>query len=241
MAISPSSIIHFTQKKEYLKGILESNFRLSCCKERFFFPNGRSIDLGIPMVSFCDIPLSQIKEHISKYGMYGIGLTKEWAIKNHLNPVLYLESESNLAHSFEKILGEYVIAKDLDSKDANDVERAVIDIFRYTKNYQADLNRENEVIKDYRFSDEREWRYVLELSETEKYICNHNECSEIDLSEHYLTFEPNDIQYVIIKDENEIHEFLDVFRNAKGNKYSFHDVERLMTRIITCKQIMNDF
>ena len=34
MAISPSSIIHFTNKKESLIGILTNNFKLSYCKEK---------------------------------------------------------------------------------------------------------------------------------------------------------------------------------------------------------------
>ena len=62
-----------------------------------------------------------------------------------------------------------------------------------------------------------------------------------DLSEHLLTFEPEDIQYIIIKDEEEISDFLQVLRTAKGKNYSLHDVERLMTRIITAQQIFNDF
>ncbi|WP_152632318.1 abortive infection system antitoxin AbiGi family protein [Aliarcobacter butzleri] len=240
MAISPSSIIHFTNKKESLIGILTNNFKLSYCKEKIIL-KGKIYNFGIPMVSFCDIPLSQIKEHISKYGSYGIGLKKEWAIEKSLNPVLYVDSNSNLSGSYIELFEKYLIEPDISTESANSSEKAIIDIFRYTKNYQANLEREGTINKNYRFSDEREWRYVLELSESEKYVCTHDECNNIDLSQYLLTFEPEDIQYIIIKDEEEISEFLQVLRNAKGKNYSLHDVERLMTRIITVEQINNDF
>lgn len=240
MAISPSSIIHFTNKKESLIGILTNNFKLSYCKEKIILKN-KEFNFGIPMVSFCDIPLSQIKEHISKYGSYGIGLKKEWAIEKNLNPVLYVDSNSNLSESYIELFGKYLLEPDISSESANSSEKAIIDIFRYTKNYQANLERNGTTIENYRFSDEREWRYVLELSESEKYVCKHDECNKIDLSEYLLTFEPEDIQYIIIKNEEEISEFLQVLRNAKGKNYSLHDVERLMTRIITIEQINNDF
>jgi len=56
-----------------------------------------------------------------------------------------------------------------------------------------------------------------------------------------LQFEPNDIKYVIIEKDSEIPEFLDILRSSKGKKYTYHDVERLMTRIITTEQIVSDF
>ena len=96
VALSSNSIIHFTKTKESLKGILENNFKLSFCKETFHLGNDVS-RIYVPMVSFCDIPLSEVKNHIEKYGAYGIGLTREWAIKQGLNPVLYLEKESGKA------------------------------------------------------------------------------------------------------------------------------------------------
>ncbi|WP_373511859.1 abortive infection system antitoxin AbiGi family protein [Persicitalea sp.] len=64
--------------------------------------------LYIPMVSFCDIPISNIKSHLNHYGSdgrngkiaYGIGLTKSWGLDHNLNPVIYLVPGSQIAHSF---------------------------------------------------------------------------------------------------------------------------------------------
>ena len=245
MSLSSNSIIHFTNNKEALKGILTDNFKLSYCIEKVKL-NAATIEFAAPMVSFCDIPLSQVKHHITKYGAYGIGLTKEWAEKQKLNPVVYIEKKSNLAQSYLNIYTEYILNTTKNLFTLNEKEKSVIDILRYIKNYQDDLTRGGTVHKDYRFSDEREWRYVLDYNSQAQYIyaldSNFNkETANKTLSTDRLMFEPNDIKYVIIEKESEILEFLNLFRDAKGKNYSHHDVERLMTRIITTEQIVQDF
>jgi len=55
-----------------------------------------------------------------------------------------------------------------------------------------------------------------------------------------LDFEPNDIKYIIIENDAEISEIVDLLRKAKGNTYSYNDIERLMTRILTTEQIVSD-
>ncbi len=245
MSLSSNSIIHFTNNKDALKGILTDNFRLSYCSEKVNL-NEATIEFAAPMVSFCDIPLSQVKNHITKYGAYGIGLTKEWAEKQKLNPVIYIEKNSTLANSYLKIYTEYIVNSKKDLLSIDEKEKSIIDILRYIKNYQDDLTRGGTVHKNYRFSDEREWRYVLDYNKKAQYIyaldSNFNkETANQSLVDDRLTFEPNDIKYVIIERESEIPEFLNLFRDAKGKNYSFHDVERLMTRIITTEQIVEDF
>jgi hypothetical protein len=49
---------------------------------------------AIPMVCFCDLPLSLIKKHVEEYGGYGIGLNKTWGVKNGVAPVIYTHSRA---------------------------------------------------------------------------------------------------------------------------------------------------
>ena len=95
MALSPSTLFHFTSKLG-LMGLLKDNFKLKYCLEKLNHKI-KPVEFAIPMVSFCDIKISQILEHIEKYGYYGIGLSKDWAIENGLNPVIYLNSSSQFA------------------------------------------------------------------------------------------------------------------------------------------------
>ena len=50
--------------------------------------------IGIPMVSFCDIPLSRTADFCERYGYYGIALRKEWGIKRGINSVLYVTNDN---------------------------------------------------------------------------------------------------------------------------------------------------
>ncbi len=247
MPLSSNSLIHLTKNRTALEGILLDDFQMKYCKETIYFRE-HSSTIHVPMVSFCDIPLSQIKDHISSYGCYGIGLTREWAIRNHLNPVIYIQKNSSLAHSFEQAISHYENI-DPDSPDAINALKRLIDIFRYTKNYEGTLSRSGQPPKKYRFSDEREWRFVPDIdqasemyySDTDFTIDNTKEIANKSISNVRLAFEPNDIKYIIINDESEITHFINHLRTAKGAKYSMQDMEKLTSRILTSEQIRTDF
>jgi len=245
MGLSSNSIIHFTRTSNALKGILQENFKIKYCLEMVNLET--ELNYAAPMVSFCDIPLSQIKDHIGKYGAYGIGLTKEWAQRQKLNPVLYIQSKSYLAKSIEDTYRE-IRTQQSDWNKLTLKEQNSLNILRHVKNYEADLSRGGEVIKDYRFSDEREWRYTPNYEDC-KLMAIHTDGYKTDeqkegmnksLDKVSLKFEPNDIKYIIIERESEISEFVEVLKKSKGNTYSYNDVERLMTRIITSEQIKTD-
>ncbi|MNC43955.1 hypothetical protein D3C75_928440 [compost metagenome] len=111
------------------------------------------------------------------------------------------------------------------------------------------LERNGETAKKYRFSDEREWRYVPDIDHTCKMYYNKYDFAEPGAKEEAaksvadlrLKFEPDDIKYIIIKDESEITEFVNHLRASKGANFSMHTVEKLTTRILTSEQIKTDF
>lgn len=247
MAISSSSIIHFTRKKSALKGILTDNFKVKYCLETVRAESKENC-YAVPMVSFCDIPLSQVKDHINKYGSYGIGLTKEWAKKERLSPVQYVAAGSFYASSLKMVINSIVPKDQAKWKDLTDSQRAVIDLMCYLKNYEGDLRRGEKTIQNYRYYDEREWRYVPEYSSGFPMIvaeANYEEAAQKSAANRLLSairlgFEPSDIKYIIVKSESEVHEFVQVIRDAKGKNFTLKDIELLTTRIITKDQIESD-
>lgn len=248
MQLSANSLFHFTKSKDALYGILDETFKISYCKEDFII-GGKHFSIRAPMVSFCDIPFSAIKSHIKNYGSYGLGLTKEWGKRKRLNPVLYLEHDSLLSQSYEKALSPFVL-ENAQLKEVTDQGRlALLDVLRYIKNYEGTLIRNNGDRKDmYRFSDEREWRYVPDFNEDcfmilEDRLFQKEEIQEIVLekiSPMRLDFSADDVRYLIVENDSEINDLVRYLRSIKKSRYSPEAVDRLATRILTRDQIMQD-
>lgn len=243
MGLSSNSLIHFTNSKDALMSILNEGFRIKYCSEKIITPKG-DLTYAVPMASFCDIPLSKIKDHIKNYGNYGIGLSKEWGQKNGLNPVLYVDKNSSVGGNYCSAFNELFVGQKISSLSSTDLR--LLDVLRYMKNYEANLKTSKINIIDYRFADEKEWRYVPSgkaaavLVKNEDYQKNKSKFND-KISSLKLEFEPKDIKYVIINSEKEISEFIDFLRRAKGTKFSYDEVERLITRLITVEQITKDF
>ena len=178
MAISSNSVFHFTSGIRNLNSILKGEFKITYCFEVIDMKNTK-YGAGMPMVSFCDIPLSQINRHIKHYGSFGIGLSKEWAIKNGLNPVLYLQSQSKNAELIEPFLkgqmkgnkflkrfqlikkGSKSIVVDIFKGERKANADAFKGLFMYLKNYEGEPFRNAAPSgSTIRFYNEREWRYV---------------------------------------------------------------------------------
>lgn len=254
MALSSNTLTHFTKTKSNLIGILKDNFKLRYCRETIETKK-RKYDLLIPMVSFCDIPFSQILNHIENYGCYGIGLKKQWAEKNGLNPVLYVDQNSSLSNNFFEHIFTLHLKDDKKISELTIEEKYPYDIFRYLKNYQSDLKRiEKKTIKNYRFSDEREWRFVLNIEseqmlfgniqlkdgDDEEFIKKGKNLFNKKIESERLCFEPEDINYIIIKSESERDLIIQTLESIKG-KYPHEQVKRLTSRIISTEQIKTDF
>jgi hypothetical protein len=105
MALYPNILFHFTTKKS-LETILNSTFKVSYARERILGGN-LTKEFAVPMVSFSDLRLSELKDNIGTYGKFGIGLTKDWAINNGLNPVMYASQNSLFTENFMTGIEEF--------------------------------------------------------------------------------------------------------------------------------------
>lgn len=96
--ISSTTLFNFTDSVDFLIDNLKNGFLCSKTYEKLPFRNNNGY--RAPMVSFCEIPLSSIKEHFDWYGRFGIGIKRPYAREKHgINPVWYLTRESKLAKS----------------------------------------------------------------------------------------------------------------------------------------------
>lgn len=247
----PEILFHFTSLSS-LEGILENNFSVSYSREKIIGLR-KTAEFAVPMVSFCDLRLSELNSHMGKYGNYGIGLTKDWANKRGLNPVLYMSrhcpSTAAFINAVESLYAHLGGIKDGDeySKLATSY-MDILNVYRYIKNYEGELTRsDGSTTPDYRFADEREWRYVPPIAghdlpfvpldkvkmQGEKNALN------AKLQNHRLEFEPGDIRYLIVKTDSERLALINHLDIAKSR--FDQDTRRLLaSRIITADQIAND-
>jgi len=248
-AISSDTLFHFT-KRENLLGILENEFHPNFSIEAYLFDKPTPFKFGIPMVSFCDIPLSLAYNHMANYGNYGIGMSKEWANRNRLNPVLYLRRGSQTTQIIDDVLNS--IYKDIKGAREEGVEvesltnryNLLLRLFTFTKPFDGP-NKDGEITK---FYDEREWRYVPDPSSYGGAIMlSENHLNRPMLSEQNeklkkakLCFQPSDINYIIIKEESERSDLIDRIGLIK-EKYDDDTKRVLLSKIISAEQISQDF
>lgn len=257
----PDTLFHFTDKRGLL-GILKSNFKITYSLERIEFlprkartrPDQADTDslpinrtFGAPMVSFCDLRLSELRVHMRDYGSYGIGMSKDWAIENGLNPVYYINSRAELLEQF--ITSMAYLFSVIDGPDGMSVTyHRMLNFYRYMKNYEAPLFRKGiEIRSRHRFANEREWRYVPPIDDDLAPFVTAETMSDpgkkrtmnARFSEQPLRFEPKHINYVIVRSDDERNEIIHYIENVK-EKYDYEEVLRLKSRILTSEQIHKD-
>ena len=249
MALYPDILFHFTDRKG-LYAILNSNFKVSYARERIL---GGDVlkEFAVPMVSFSDLRLSELKDNIGTYGRFGIGLTKKWAIFNGLNPVMYASQKSLFTENFMNGIEEFfkLIIDSSDSSGRYEIAyNNTINTLRYIKNYNGDLIRpRKKIVKDYVFANEREWRYVPPISDDilsfvpiDKIKSPKQKSAFNKKIKHLrLNFQPDDIKYLIVDKDAEINTLINHLRLAKG-RFSYESVDRLASRILTYEQIEKD-
>lgn len=280
--IVSSSLIHFTETLEYLQGIIKNGFRYSYCKEVYpialvnniinkdksnfephniLAPTGVSGTVLIPMVSFCDIPLTRSKVHADKYGYYGVGIDRELArdIYPNLMPVQYV---SSARYSIALSELSMLYSKSIDTN--RQIENSIKLIIGNTKEYSTIYRG-----KDVLCYEEREWRVIhnddnetpwgwgMKDKRTKKKY-NERLHSNSDLS--YLSFiviedeisqkivdENIDklITHIIVKNENEIQEIAKFILNENnmffGYNLSLNSRLSLVSKINSFERISKDY
>ena len=267
LTISSNTLFHFTDKIENVINILENEFRPHYSLENLnfvFIENGKytkheNLEHAFPMICFCDIPLSQAKNHMETYGHFGIGLKKEWGIKMKISPVLYSHRESNIMYGIAQIWKTvsklYIENNDDDSYKSDDSYRnlysALFKIYSMTKPYDGKLwdKKKEKYKKDIvRFYNEREWRFIPEgtfqkrplmYGIPKKSFLNKNELEKF-CQKDILKFEPSDIKYIIVEKEGEI---IDIIKEIERIKSKYDDDQKklLCSRVISAEQILEDF
>lgn len=227
--ISSSVLFHITRSMADLKSILQNGFFPHYCPEYTLEADDqaaanrrrpRAPKRAVPLVSFCDLPLSLIGKHLDNYGNYGIGLTKEWGLHYGVAPVIYIQENARTRLAKRNLAAN--VAYGLGRGLAEDLEL----LAAYTKPVSGPAWRNGRKDpKEVRFYDEREWRYVPdrvhplilywpEYANESRRNALHRRFKE----QHALRIHPDDIQYLIIHTDSEIlplHKYLKALYTPK--------------------------
>lgn len=257
-SLYPSTLFHFTDNYTALKNILRKRFfKVSYANETIVGLNAER-NFGIPMVSFCDIRLSQLNEHTKKYGQYGLGMSKKWAIESGLNPVNYLNHNCTVFSYFNARCQQMnralrrISMKDGKTSDLYQIElkkyRDIINVMRYMKNYEAPLVRKGVMVNDnYRFANESEWRYIPdirtdivpikiildEIDPDWKFKAN------LEIEKHkeaFLSFDYSHIKYIFVKNERMARNMIKFIMST----FEDSDSPQLISKIFISSQVFDD-
>lgn len=246
MAPKSHTLFHFTKNRDTLKLIFKNGFWPRYCLEDISWINETDGNhMAFPMVCFCDIPLSRISEHVAFYGNYGLGLTKEWANKNGLNPVLYLASENNLTKEI-RALNDH--ANDHESEEKiEESKHSSRYLYMHIKPSDGTMIIDRKQIKK-EFYQESEWRYVPKHEEIKAYLTPDEFNIEKELEERNketkkygtLKITPEDVKYIFVKDDSDIPEMINFIQNELDH-FPALKLKVLMSRVISLDSIQTDF
>lgn len=233
------SLFHFTKNVDYLKSILNNGiYPRYCLEDVTWF--GLDEHVAYPMVSFCDIPLSRINEHTDFYGSYGIGFSKDWGLKNNLNPVIYCSKNGLIPD-----VAEFLIKPKDDESPEEEAARNItlFKLLKLIKPLTGNMIVGGSVIeKD--FYQESEWRYTPSNNIDDTVIFQPDfelkkDKKNKEAEKYTLQFVPSDIKYIFVKDDHDIPLMVDFINNNLG-KFPLNDLKILISRIISLKTIETD-
>lgn len=267
--LSSNTLFNFTTQAKYFYKKIEYGFAPRFCLEDLSTFYGTNSSKAFPMVCFCDIPISQLKDHIWRYGKFGIGLTKEWGVTKMLHPVLYYPNPSsriinllnslkqqikNMEKEFVRLTSLLNTAQQENNETGNvdnhsvAVQKAKLDyahLVRYLKLYATQEDREG-----LKFYDEKEWRYLPVTGFDEEFFMNEETFNNAEKREegnrrmypHKIDFSADDVKFLIVPNEKKAEHLIKHLKILEGKERFTHEqVIKLTRKVLTVDEIENDF
>lgn len=252
--IQADTLFTFTTELKYLMQMIENSMiSPRYCKEDISYLDISNIKtVAYPMKCFCDINMHRLDEHLAWYGYYGVAFNKAWGMKKGIQPIQYINPDSNLCKDFSIA---FTAALKADWEDETEVQHKLKNFLlhemMYYKPYEGRIkNRNTGNTTKKCFTDECEWRFIPDVTVAgfqqvyyEEKIVNVgvlNELSNsmIGRSDISLTFDYADIKYIILKTTEDFKKFIDEI----GGFIESDDVKyQLISKIIIWDNSKGDF
>lgn len=223
-----SSLFHYTKNQNSLFSILKDGLKVSYCREMI----SDTVMIAIPMVSFCDLPLSRCLEHREKYGRYAVGIKKEAfnriPLDYQLGPVNYFRDSQNGLFDDLKTMVE--------SKNQ---------VVGWFKRFEMLRNKKRQINYD-----ECEWRMIY-FCDRRQWFWDKNEYdtwrggrNDTFFENAVITFTPNDVNYILVYQDSNVANVIKRIMNLRqfsGNIISDKEKLLLISKIISFDQLRLDY
>lgn len=208
--------------------------------------------MAYPMKCFCDINLHRLEEHLQWYGYYGLAFSKAWGMRNHIQPIQYINPESNLRKDFS-IAFSAALELDMQNepKAQTKMKNFLLHEMMFFKPYEGRMkNRNTGKIEKKCFTDECEWRFIPDVTKVgyeqayfDETILNAGILNEISnslfgIKEISLNFDYADLKYIIVKTVADFEILAKEITDLKLNKLDEH---QLISKVIVWDVSKGDF
>lgn len=246
---SANILCNYMKKSSYLEKALQS----MAIKPRYveeiidYLGLMNLYSISFPMSCFCDIPLSKVNDHMEKYGSYGIAFEKNKVLKQNVQPIIYLNSESAYGRDYINALHQLIEREEPVDKSLEFLPDFLLSVMMYTKPISGKMRvKENDesVIKPFYFRDECEWRYIPtdipnDMDRVLTTTWNNDNGRErfsnalTKYKKSWFNFAVDDIVYLIVPNEDAAIKLIRFIRSSGFARYglSIDDRNRLISKI----------
>ena len=235
---SSNVLCNYMRKQEYLDMILRNQAIIP----RYVMETVDYLNLGeiekicFPMTCFCDIPFSRVGKHMSRYGSYGIGLDKEAVLKKYrIQPIHYMNENSPLTDDFKEAFLKFYNNDYKPDERTGVLLNYLVSTLMYMKPIWRLVEKESGYLEKYIYQDESEWRFIPSdhfPMDLKPIILKQRETTEIGretytraLAKHkecWLTFEWNEVCYLIVPDEAAVKATITTIENLDMDETDKH-------------------
>lgn len=253
-SIQADTLFTFTTHLDYLTPAIKTAMLSPryCDEDIRYLKIPRLKKIAYPMKCFCDINMHRLDTHLEWYGYYGLAFSKEWGMRNGIQPIQYINPESNLCKDFSMAFSSALkLNPEKETAAQRKMKSFLLHEMMYYKPYEGKMkNRNTNKIENKCFTDESEWRFIpdvtiagFEQAYYDETIFNAGVLTDISNSmlgipEISLRFDYTDLKYIIVKT---IADFETLTKEIVSLKLDDFIEHQLISKIIIWENSRGDF
>ena len=256
-SVDPDTLFSFTSDLKWLLESLEYKMLFPRYNEEdiSFLRSRKYKKIIVPMKCFCDINISKLGLHMEWYGDYGIAFEKKWGIEHGLQPIQYINSNSQLCDDMSTVFKEAINSAEKDDlkkekKLYSDLKSELLLELLFKKPYTGKMVKRSTSKEAKKcLADEHEWRFIPDASSLGLPRVIIDQELKKDAVERYsnamkgekevsLSFDYHEIKHIIIKNLSDYKRLVETIKKWGINE---DDQYTILSRVIVWDELKGDF